>query len=105
MSPPTDPQGVRAGVPPRAPAEGRGGQQVPRLRLRRHLGDRQDPDPRHGATAHQAAAREPQLHRGRPRGGTHGAGRHERDQLQRRHREWRAGVSWGSGHDWERSLC
>lgn len=83
ISPP-DPQGVREGVQSRAAAERRGGQQVSRLRLRRHLGHRQNPDPSDGAAPCQAAAKQvPQLHRGRPRSGENGAGRHERDQLLR----------------------
>lgn len=89
LTSPPDPQGVREGVQSRAAAEGRGGQQVSRLRLRRHLGHRQNPDPCDGAAPRQAAAKQvPQLHRGRPGSGENGAGRHERDQLLWRDGKW-----------------
>lgn len=99
LTSPPDPQGVREGVQSRAAAERRGGQQVSRLRLRRHLGHRQNPDPSDGAAPQQAAAKQvPQLHRGRPGSGENGAGRHERDQLL-----WRDGKSLKDAHMHNRS--
>ncbi len=77
-----DAAGVREGVQPRARAERSGGQQVPRLCLRWHLGDCEDPHARHGAPQTQGEAwHVPQLHGGWPRGGQNGSGRDEWNQL------------------------
>ncbi len=78
----SDPYGVREGVQPRASAERCGGQQVSWLCLRWDLGHCENLHSSDGTAPDKTTAEHlPQLHRGWPRSGENGAGRHERDQL------------------------